>query len=316
MMQLKAAFFCHNGLGDGVNCLVLSNNLYINGYSVDTFQNTIGSMQNWFPHLPVFSYPDISKIDEILQSYDLICVVQNDSSDFVKKLIQEGKKQNPNKIKVLYLYPSPNIIYEKYYTDCLTNPKLSIAANMRIVAEKVLLLPKITCSNGFSPPQPLILRKNMQTVAIHPTSARATRNWEKTKFVQLAKNLKQKGYEIVFIPGKEEISNWEDVKNLGFSVLDFNSLDELAQFLYQCGFFIGNDSGLGHLASALGIPTVTVCRRAAWAKMWAPSFQTGIVITPPTWIPNISGLRLRDKHWKKFISVSKVLKGFEQLVLC
>lgn len=314
-MQLKAAFFCHNGLGDGVNCLVLSNNLYINGFSVDTFQNTIGSMQNWFPHLPVFSYPEISKIDEILHAYDLICVVQNDSSDFVKKLILEGKQKNPEKIKVLYLYPSPNIIHEKYYQDCLTDHKASIAANMRIVAEKVLGLPKITSSNGFTAPSNLVLRKNMQTVAIHPTSARATRNWDKTKFIQLGKFLKQKGFDVVFIPGKEEISNWQDVKSLGFSVLDFSTLDELAQFLYQSGFFIGNDSGLGHLASALGIPTVTICRRVAWAKMWAPSFQTGVVVTPSSWIPNISGFRLRDKHWKKFISVSKVLKRFEQLVL-
>ena len=75
-MGLKAAVFCHNGLGDGVNCLVLSNNLHLNGWKVDTYQNAIGSMQNWFPHLNVLAYPPLSELPKILNQYDLFFVVQ------------------------------------------------------------------------------------------------------------------------------------------------------------------------------------------------------------------------------------------------
>lgn len=91
-MGPHAGVFCHNGLGDGINCLVLSNNLHLNGWKVETYQNTIYSMQNWFPHLPVQPYPDLEELPRILNSYDWFFVVQNDSSEFILKLIQEGKK--------------------------------------------------------------------------------------------------------------------------------------------------------------------------------------------------------------------------------
>lgn len=314
-MGPKAGVFCHNGLGDGVNCLVLSNNLHLNGWVVDTYQNTIGSMQNWFPHLPVQPYPKLEELPRILSSYDWFFVVQNDTDPFVQGLIQEGKRRFPEKVKVLYLYPSPNIVNERYYADCLTNPKVSIAENLRSVCEKILRLPKITKSNGFIPPLGLTLHKYPSRVVIHPTSARATRNWPKERFVKLALHLKQEGYQLAFVPGTKEQEEWRDVEALGFEVLSFLSLDFLARYIYESGYLIGNDSGLGHLASALGLPTLTLCRRKAWANMWAPSFHKGVVVTPSSLIPNIRGFRLRDLHWKKFISVGKVLRGFKKLAL-
>lgn len=307
-MGPRAGVFYHNGLGDGVNCLVLSNNLHLNGWKVDTYQNSIGSMQNWFPQLRVQSYPDLEELPRILSTYDWFFVVHNDTFPFVQHLIQEGKRRFPDRIKVIYLYPSKNIVNEPYYSDCLTDPGLSIAENMRLFCEKILHLPKISRSNGFIPPTGIFPRKYPKRIAIHPTSARETRNWPKEKFLQFAKYLKEEGFDPVFIPGTKE--GWED---LGFEIALFPNLDLLARYLYESGFLIGNDSGLGHLASALGIPTLTFCRRKTWANMWAPSFHKGVVVTPSSLIPNIRGLRLRDRYWKKFISVEKAKRAFERL---
>jgi heptosyltransferase III len=308
-MGLSAGVFCHNGLGDGVNCLVLSNNLHLNGWKVDTYQNLIGPMQNWFPHLPVQRYPLLSELPRILNTYDFFFVIQNDSDPFVLQLIQEGKRRFPDRLKVIYLYPSKHIVNEPYYTDCLTDPAASIAENLRKFCEKVLHLPKLTRSNGFIPPPDATFKKFPKRVAIHSTSARLTRNWPKEKFIEMADDLKKKGYQPVFVPGVKE--GWEDI---GHEVALFPTLNELAYFLYESGFLIGNDSGLGHLASALGIPTMTICRRKTWANMWAPSFYKGVVITPSSWIPNIRGFRLRDRYWQKFISVAMVKRGFEKLI--
>lgn len=310
-MGPRAGVFCHNGLGDGVNCLVLSNNLHLNGWKVETYQNVVGSMQNWFPHLPVQPYPTLEELPRILQSYDWFFIVQNDTDEFIKRLIQEGKRRFPEQVKVLYLYPSKNIVNEPYYKDCLTDPGQSIAANMRILCEKVLHLPKIAKSNGFIPPTGLVARKFLKRVAIHPTSARVTRNWPKEKFLKLAAIIQEKGYEPVFIPGTAEKSNWE---GYGFEVVTFANLDLLSRYLFESGYLIGNDSGLGHLASALGVPTLTFCRRKTWANMWAPSFNKGIVVTPSSWIPNIRGFRLRDRYWQKFISIRKAEKAFVKLI--
>lgn len=309
-MAPRAAVFCHNGLGDGINCLTLSNNLHFNGWKVDTYQNTIGSMQNWFPHLPVQPYPALEELPRILNEYDWFFVVQNTANPFVTALIREGKQRFPDRIKVIYIYASKNIVNEPYYTDCLINPEVSVSENMRLLCQNVLKLPKTTKSNGFTALPGLIPRKHLERVVIHPTSSRPTRSWAKEKFVKIARWLKEEGYHPVFIPGEEK-ADWEGT---GIEVQEFATLDSLARYLYESGYLVGNDSGPGHLASALGVPTVTLNRRPTLAKLWGPSFQRSVVITPYSWIPNIRGVRLRDKYWKEWISVGMVQRGFKRLV--
>lgn len=309
-MAPTAALFLHNGLGDGVNGLVLSNNLHLNGWNVDTYHNSMGQMGRWFPHLPIKRYPSLAEIPKILQSYDWIFVVQNDTDPFILSLIQEGKRRCSDRVKVIYLYPSKNVVKEPYYNDCLTEPTVSVAENLRSFSQKILHLPKATFSNGIIPPVDLISQKQAKRVVIHPTSARKTRNWPQSKFIQLAKSLDRYGYEVVFVPG-EEASEWEE---LGVGRVEtFVTLNDLAQFLYESKYLIGNDSGLGHLASCLGVSTLTICRRKAWSKMWGPSFSKSVVVTPASWIINIRGLRLRDRYWRRWISVEKVEKGFLKL---
>jgi heptosyltransferase-3 len=313
-MGTRAAFFCHNGLGDGIVGLVLPNNLHLNGWHVDMYQNTIGSLQSWFPHLPVLPYPSIEELPRILHSYDYYFVVQNDTNPLILKLIEEGKRRFPERMKVIYLFPSKNIIHSPYYADCLTNPALPVSENLRLLCAHVLHLTKLTKSNGFIPPQDLVHRKDLKRIAIHPTSSKEGSNWPKEKFVELARSLQARGYHPFFIPGGQYIEQWQDVASLGLEVSLFPTLDSLARALYESGYFLGNDSGLGHLASSLNIPTLTFCRRKALAQLWAPSFGKGIVLTPSSLIPNIRGFRLRDRHWKKFITVGMAKRAFDKLL--
>lgn len=315
VMRIRASVFCHNGLGDGVNCLVLSNHLHLNGWKVDTYQNMMGGMQRWFPHLPIRPYPSLAELSVILGSYDWFFVVHNDTDEFVLQLIREGKRRFPEQLKVIYLYPSKHLVNEPYYSDCLTEPHLSIAENLRLFCARILRLPKITKSNGFIPPPGLVQAKYSKRVVIHPTSARITRNWPKEKFVKLALHLQKKGYLPAFIPGVGQArEQWQELMYNGWELPSFSTLDELACFIYESGYLIGNDSGPGHLASALGTPTLTLCRRKTWANMWAPSFCKGIVVTPYSWLPNIRGFRFRDRYWKSLISVGRVCRAFETLV--
>lgn len=308
-MGQRAALFCQNELGDGVNGLVLANNLHLNGWHVDMYQNVLGSMQNWFPHLNVLPYPSLDELSRILNAYNWFFVVQNEADPFVSRLIQEGKRRFPDRLKVIYLYPSKRIVNEPYYNDCLTNPDLSVAENLRLFCEKILRLPKISKNNGLIPPAGLVSRKHLKRVVIHPTNAHGMSSWPKEKFVDLGQHLQKDGFEVVLIPAAKD--GWQ---GLGFEVAIFPTLDLLARYLYESGFLVGTDSGFGHLASALGVPTLTVCRRKTLANMWAPSFHKGLVVTPSSWIPNIRGLRLRDRYWKSLISVGKARRAFERLI--
>ncbi len=312
---MKAAVFCQSGLGDGVFSLVLSNNLHLNGWSVDTYQNAIQAMQEWVPQLPILEYPPESEIERLLSSYDWFFIVHNEASSFIQKLIAEGKRRVPERTKVFYLYPSPKVVRHLYYRDTLSDPNVPIAENFRLFCEKMLKLEKITDSNGFRPPEGLVHRRHGSRVVIHPTASRKGKHWPKKKFEKLAFLLQAQGYEPIFVPGREQYGEWEQLNGRGIRVELFDTLDLLARFIYESGYFIGNDSGLGHLASFLGIPTLTIARNQRVMRLSRPSYARGVVVTPSSWIPNVSGFRIKDGYWKWLISVRRVLGGFKTLCL-
>ena len=90
-----------------------------------------------------------------------------------------------------------------------------------------------------------------------------------------------RGFSVSFSVSPKEHAEWLFVKKKGIDLPYFRSLSETAAYLYESGFFIGNDSGLGHLASNLGIPTVTVAGKASSIKLWRPDWHIGKVVAPP-----------------------------------
>jgi len=314
-MARRAAVFCHNGLGDAIISLVLSHNLHQNGWKVDSYHNGMDQMQSWFPHLPLIPYPQIDKIPQILKDYDLLIIFQNDTFDFVLELIRQGKLSVPEKVKVIYPYPTKGIISKPYYRDSLFDVTKPIVRNLHNFCSKLLHLPKTTLKNGIIAPQNLIYRKDRKRVVLHVASSRKGKNWPIQKFVELAKRIKKKGYKPVIIAGSEkdrEAYLW--LEKEGWDLPLFESITDVASYLYESGYLVGNDSGLGHLANSMGVPTVTISRRKRVAQFWRPIWSAGRLAVPSSLVPNISGFRLRDRKWQKFISVNKVLSRFQSLV--
>ena len=300
-MRKKIGFFARNPLGDGINSLVLSNNFHLNGYEVDTYNISLCTMKNWFPHLPIFPYPDPSKIPELVDQYDSIVVVWDPKTEFITALVKHAKQHCPDKIKVMYLYPSKRAVNERYYSDCPVNTSKPIVENYKILFEQVFALSNFIKQNGFVPPDGLIFRKNPKRVVIHPTGS-GENYWPKDKFTKLAEHIESLGFEPVIIPGTAHMDGW---RNCRFKTVDFLTVDGLARFIYESEYLVGSDSGPGHLASSFGISTLTICRRKALANLWAPSLAKNITLTPSSLVPNLHGMRLRDRHWDKFISLKR-----------
>jgi ADP-heptose:LPS heptosyltransferase len=54
-----------------------------------------------------------------------------------------------------------------------------------------------------------------------------------------------------------------------FKILTFAPLLEVAHHLQQCRCYLGNDSGITHLAAMLGVPTVAIFGPTD-PKIWRP----------------------------------------------
>jgi ADP-heptose:LPS heptosyltransferase len=152
------------------------------------------------------------------------------------------------------------------------------------------------------------LRRYPKRVVIHPKSSRESKNWPWQKFANLAEELEQEGFEPWFILTPAEKETVPPCR-----CPDLRNLSEMAHFVAESGAMIGNDSGIGHLASCLGLPTVTICRHKQASLFWRPAWSPGTILTPPQLLPNLKGMRWRDKYWKHCISVGRVQNAFLDL---
>ena len=104
-------------------------------------------------------------------------------------------------------------------------------------------------------------RYDAAKVYLHPGSGSRKKNWEAVNFIETAAILMSNGYTPEFILGPAEHFIKESLQAQGddkIKIRIFDDLLELALGLKKAGGFIGNDSGISHLAAFLGIPTVTV----------------------------------------------------------
>lgn len=114
-------------------------------------------------------------------------------------------------------------------------------------------------------------------VAISPGSGAfaPARRWPVARFAEVAGSLAAAGARIVIVGGAEEaplrhtmLSGLQGSRN----VVDLGgktSIDVLAGVLEACDMFVGNDSGVAHLAAAVGTP-VTAIYGPTDPRAWGP----------------------------------------------
>jgi ADP-heptose:LPS heptosyltransferase len=101
---------------------------------------------------------------------------------------------------------------------------------------------------------------------IHSGSGSTRKNWPHERFTELAGLLRRGGHSVLWVRGPAEEDPEEDAQDFESARL---SLDALAATLARARLFIGNDSGVSHLAAATGAPTVALFGPTSEA-VWRP----------------------------------------------
>lgn len=309
-MHRSAVFSCL-GMGDGLIALVLSNNLHLNGAAVTTFHPFLSTLQAWFPHLPIQPFPAIDTLESMLEPFDRFFIIF-EKSPWMQAILNYCLKNHRSKTTVLNPIATLKQDYP-YWEEGRFNGGRPFVENLYTYCKEILRFTVVTKSNGICVPEAISPRRCARRVVIHPSSSREGKNWPREKYLRLAALLKAQGHTPSLILTQEERQGW-DLHELEAPI--FEDLSAIAGYVAESGSMIGNDSGIGHLASCLGLPTLTICRSAVASRFWRPAWAPGEVILPPSWVPNIKAFRLRDKHWKKWIPVRRVLKSFHKLTSC
>ncbi|MDP3283394.1 MAG: glycosyltransferase family 9 protein, partial [Desulfobacterales bacterium] len=121
-------------------------------------------------------------------------------------------------------------------------------------------------------------------ILIHPGSGSARKNWESSNFIKVFKKIKSLGMNPEIILGPAEHFLFERFARrlpAGSKIHVLTDLLNLVSILKQSGGFIGNDSGISHLAAFTGIPTVVIFGPSS-PKRWKPFGRSVEVLRPET----------------------------------
>jgi lipopolysaccharide heptosyltransferase II len=117
-------------------------------------------------------------------------------------------------------------------------------------------------------------------VAISPGATVEERRWGGNRYGRVAERLTEEGYGILILGTGAEKGDAERILSFAEECVDLTGKTDLkaaAFILKNCRLFIGPDSGLLHIAYAVGTPTVSLFGSGI-QKKWAPRGQRHIVI--------------------------------------
>ncbi len=111
-------------------------------------------------------------------------------------------------------------------------------------------------------------------LAVHPGSGSPAKNWLAERFAAVARHLhRERGVGILLISGPADDRAVGNVQRaldgVDYVLLHDPPLPLLAAILARCWAYLGNDSGVSHLAAAVGVPTVAIFGPTD-PDVWAP----------------------------------------------
>lgn len=255
----NVALVLSNRLGDSLYQMTLANNLRKAGRDITVYGVHGYALREWFPDFDIRPLPADSAS---LAGYDTIVQMDPDSPfDGLTRVCKRFLSTKEwGKIRAApRRHDSPNGILDEF----------------RRFSADAFGLTEWSADNGLRAPAGLTARRHDKRVILHPTSSEAERCWTPGKYVVVARRLRAMGYEPTFVLAPSERAFWKPLLEQAHAgLVEAPSIEGVAAEVYESGWFIGTDSGIGHLASCCGLSTVTIVDRPATCRAGARPGQT------------------------------------------
>lgn len=160
-----------------------------------------------------------------------------------------------------------------------------------------------------------------EVVAIHPGSGSKNKTWSTAKFGLLARRLLEySNCRILIVAGPADDMAVEflrgEISDLDPMIFREESIVVLASVLKKCAVFVGNDSGVTHLAAALGLPVAAIFGPTD-PSVWGPRGKSVMIVSS-----DLSCAPCEPEKWRKCltlqclerIGVKKVLDAVSSLI--
>lgn len=205
--------------------------------------------------LPLFLDNFSPDAEKILSPFQTAILFTAPDSPVIKNIRQSG-------IPSLYSQPPFHATTDKTHISDY-HLSLFIDPQSLVPAEKI---PFITPIKAWLKKSLTIIPERQTPVALHPGSGSKKKNWPFERFLAVADAMRKKNMAIVWLlgPAEEGVSVPSDD-----IVVSNQPLSLCAALLSRCRVFVGNDSGMAHLAAAVGCRTIALFGPSD-PMVWAP----------------------------------------------
>lgn len=280
------AVIANTGLGDAIIFETLSHILNTHGWPSVLYSDFLYTLRAWYPNTSIRPYPKSSQERHYFAN----------AHEFY--VFQEYSPLKSEKIQ------APTYTLGENYRRRKGETWLD---QIRRFVWDTFQLDEPCLESGIKAPEALEFRRHKDRLFLHPSSLKKEKNWPRDKFIQLACRLRSKGFNPVFCSSPEDKVHWDrELEKHALSPMLAIELTDLASLIYESGFFIGNDAGIGHLAAAMGLPSLRLFDRKSRASFWSGGWKTGRVCLPYPLICR----SLRKKYWKHLLTVNRVERAF------
>jgi ADP-heptose:LPS heptosyltransferase len=154
-------------------------------------------------------------------------------------------------------------------------------------------------------------------VYLHPGVGAPWKRWPAARFAALAERLVDRGYPVALVEGpadEEAVRAMQSLTAHPLPVLRETPLPALAETIAHARLYIGNDSGVTHLAAAAGVPTVALFGPTD-PTSWAPRGDVLVLRQCDTRTLQQGQIRVcSDAACMESLTVEAVLQGAERLL--
>ena len=187
------------------------------------------------------------------------------NSNFEQNLIFTANCSHSAEVMTLSMKPPDDYSdhLTEYYRQQLVNESgLSLQAGDFQPGSRLIKATEADVDKGRELLKEIYIEPDEKLVVIQPGSGGQHKCWHLDNFLAVAKELRSKGVKVVFLFGpaeQERLSNKtiNRMKNIAKCLTDL-SLTQVVCLLSCSDGFIGNDSGITHLAAGMGIRTLVV----------------------------------------------------------
>jgi heptosyltransferase-3 len=272
--------------------------LVIRGGAIGDFILTlpaVAALRRQFPdaHLEILGYPHITQL--ALAGGLVDCVRPIEARGLAGFFARHGELApelvdyfSEFDVIVSYLY-DPDEIFQTNVSRCLHGQFIPGPhrpdESQNVHAAQVYLKPLERLAIFDADPVPRLSINHQPApvhgLALHPGSGSERKNWPEAKWADLLRHLvNSTELHLLLVGGEAEGERLERLAAVAptprISLARSWPLAELAARLQSCVAFVGHDSGITHLAAALGLPTLVLWGDSA-EEVWRPQ-GPGVVV--------------------------------------